>query len=68
MVQKLSEKAKQNKDKYIAEYKKKHYKRITLDLHNETYTKIKTICDDTNQSVNGYIKQAINDKLENESE
>ncbi|MCR5629822.1 hypothetical protein [Eubacterium sp.] len=68
MTQKLSEQAKQNKYNYINEYKKKHYKRITLDLHNETYDKIKTICDNTNQSVNGYIKSAINDKLENENE
>lgn len=68
MVQKLSKQAMQNKYKYINQYKKNNYKRVEINLSFETYTKIKTICDNTNQSVSGYIKAAINDKLENENE
>lgn len=46
-------------------YKKAHIKRIPLDVPIEFYNEIKTYCEDNGYSVNGFIKSAIQEKLNN---
>ncbi|MBO7476287.1 MAG: hypothetical protein J6T36_05120 [Campylobacter sp.] len=62
-MQKLSNDAKQNKRKYIMEYNKKNYKRVPLDISFKMYDDIKAAADTCGESVNGYIKKAIDDRL-----
>ena len=60
----LSEKAKQNKNKYNNEWKRKNVKRIGLEVSHEKYKEIKQAADTSGDSVNGYIKKAIDEKLD----
>lgn len=60
----LSEKALENKKKYSMEYAKKHLKRIPLDVQAEKYEEIKTASEKAGETVNGYIKKAIDKRLE----
>lgn len=62
-MQKLSNDAKQNKRKYIMEYNKKNYKRVPLDISFKKYDEIKAAAEKCGDSVNGYIKKAIDDRL-----
>ncbi len=61
-----SEQAKENKKNYIANYKKKTYKRISLEVTHEKYAEIKKYTESTGESVNGFIKKAIDDRLSND--
>ena len=58
------EKWKQNKLKYISEYKKKNLKRISFELQLLDYEKLKQHTEATSESVNGFIKRAINETME----
>lgn len=49
----------------VSKYKDKNYKRIPLDVNKEFYTYLKGIADSQGKSVNGFIKEAINEKCEN---
>lgn len=60
----LSEDAKRNKRKYIHEYSKRNYKRVPLDVRPEQYDRIKNTADQLGESVNGFIKTAIDERLE----
>ncbi len=60
----LSEKAKQNKRKYTSEWKKVNIKRINLEVSHDKYNQIKQAADTSGDSVNGYIKKAIDEKLD----
>lgn len=62
-MQKLSKEAKANKIKYSMEYNKKNYKRVPLDISFKKYDDIKAAADKCGDSVNGYIKKAIDDRL-----
>lgn len=55
-----------NKTKYDLEYAKKKLKRIPLDVQKEKYDEIKAAA--AGESVNGYIKKAIDDRMEREAE
>lgn len=59
----LSENAKKNKIAYSVEYNKKNYKRIPLDVSFKMYDDIKKASENENESINGFIKKAINDRL-----
>ncbi|MBO7475757.1 MAG: hypothetical protein J6T36_02355 [Campylobacter sp.] len=59
----LSEKAKENKRKYVHNYTKENYKRVPLLVSHEKYDDIKAAADKCGDSVNGYIKKAIDDRL-----
>lgn len=48
-------------------YKAANYKRIPLDVQKSKYNEIKAAADRTNESVNGYIKKAIDERLEKEN-
>lgn len=60
----LSEKAKENKRNYNIEYAKKNYKRIPLDVQRSKYDEIAQAAENVGESVNGYIKKAIDTRLE----
>ncbi|MCR5836712.1 MAG: hypothetical protein K6G88_09405 [Lachnospiraceae bacterium] len=59
----LSEKALENKKKYSLEYAKKHIKRIPLDVQMTKYEEIKEASEKSGETVNGYIKKAIDYRL-----
>ena len=49
---------------YLYEYQKAKLKRIPLDVPKEKYDEIKTAADTTGESVNGYIKKSIDERME----
>lgn len=57
-----------NKTKYDLEYAQKKLKRIPLDVQKEKYDEIKAAATAAGESVNGYIKKAIDDRMEREAE
>ena len=50
-----------------AKYSENNIKRIPLDVQKEKYEQIKAAADANGISVNGYIKKAIDERLERES-
>lgn len=44
-------------------YKEKNIKRVPLDVQIELYEKIKRVAEANGETVNGFIKQAISDRL-----
>ena len=60
----LSEKALENKKKYSLKYAKEKLKRIPLDVQLSKYEEIKTAAESVEESVNGFIKKAIDDRLD----
>lgn len=52
------------KTKYNMEYAKNKLKRIPLDVQKEKYEEIKAAADAAGESVNGYIKAAIDQRME----
>lgn len=54
----------ENKLKYNLEYAKKNLKRIPLDVQKEKYEEIKAAATQAGKTVNGYIKEAIDEKME----
>ena len=65
-LQKLSEKAQENKNKYINTWKKENVKRICLEVSPDKFQQIKAGAQNSGESVNGYIKKAIDDRLKND--
>ena len=61
-----SEQGKANKSKYDMKYKAEHYKRVPLNLTHDKYNEVKAAAESNNESVNGYIKKAIDLRLEND--
>lgn len=59
----LTESQKQSRYKYA----KKNLKRIPLDVQKEKYEEIKTHADSHKESVNGYIKKAIDMRIEKDN-
>lgn len=55
---------KENKLKYNIEYKKTHEKRVPLDLTLQKYEEVKIHAQERSESVNGFIKRAINETIE----
>lgn len=51
---------------YLKEYQKNKLKRIPLDVPREKYDEIKAAADSAGESVNGYIKKAIDDRMEHD--
>ena len=48
-------------------YAKKSLKRIPLDVQKEKYEEIKTAATAAGESVNGYIKKAVDQRMEREA-
>ena len=54
------------KAKYDIEYAKNKLKRIPLDVQKEKYEEIKAAATADGESVNGYIKKAVDQRMERE--
>lgn len=52
---------------YNAEYAKTKLKRIPLDVQKEKYEQIVSASEQAGKTVNGYIKQAIDEKMERDN-
>lgn len=57
----------ESKTEYNINYAKTKLKRIPLDVQKEKYEEIKAAADHAGESVNGYIKKAIDERMERES-
>ena len=57
---------KSKKTLYDIEYAKNKLKRIPLDVTKEKYADIKKAAENLNESVNGFIKKAIDMRLKND--
>lgn len=57
--------SKERKD-YLYNYQKEKLKRIPLDVQQAKYDEIKAAADTKGESVNGYIKKAIDMRLAND--
>ena len=58
----------ESKTEYNINYAKTKLQRIPLDVQKEKYEEIKAAADHAGESVNGYIKKAINERMERDSE
>lgn len=56
---------KENKSKYDIQYAKNNLKRIPLDVRKEKYEEIKAAAEKAGETVNGYIKKAIDQRMTN---
>lgn len=54
------------KTEYNMQYAKEKLKRIPLDVQKSKYEEIQTAAQKANESVNGYIKKAIDMRMENQ--
>ena len=52
---------------YLYGYQTEKLKRIPLDVQKEQYERIKAAADAAGESVNGYIKRAIDERMEREA-
>ena len=55
------------KSKYDIEYAKTKLKRSPLDVQKEKYEEIKTAATTAGESVNGYIKKAIDQRMKQDA-
>lgn len=58
----------EKKKQYDIEYKKNNLKRVPLDLPVEFYEDVKEHAQKKSESVNGFIKRAIKETMERDSE
>lgn len=56
----------ENRTEYLLNYAKTRYKRIPLDVTKEKYDEIKTAATAAGESINGYIKAAVDNRMESE--
>ena len=52
--------------KYLYDYQKKKLKRVPLDMQLSDYERLKAAAVGAGQTVNGFVKQAIKEKIERE--
>ena len=57
----------ERKTEYNIKYAKDKLKRIPLDVQKEKYEEIKTAATAAGKTVNGYIKIAIDDRMERDA-
>lgn len=57
----------EKKTRYNIEYAKKNLKRVPLDLPIDKYNAVKAHADSRNESLNGFIKRAIDETIQRES-
>lgn len=56
----------EQRKEYLYTYQKEKLKRIPLDVKVEKYNEIKTAAEAIGESVNGYIKKAVDERIERE--
>ena len=61
------EKWRENKKKYISEYKKTTLKRVPLDMQLSDYEKLKSHVTKHSETINGFIKRAISETMERDN-
>lgn len=61
------EKKQAKKKQYDIQYAKENLKRIPLDVPKATYEQIKAHAEAHSESVNGFIKRAINDTMKQDN-
>ncbi len=54
----------ENKKQYDMQYAQKNLKRIPLNVQKEKYAEIQKAARTVGESVNGYIKKAIDERME----
>ena len=57
----------QERKEYLYNYQKEKLKRVPLDMQLSDYERLKEAATRADQTVNGYIKQAIAEKIEREN-
>lgn len=57
---------KDERKEYLLNYAKSKLKRVPLDLKIADYEKLKQVAEQSNETVNGYIKKAIKLRMETE--
>jgi hypothetical protein len=57
----------EKKRAYNVEYIQKNIKRVPLDVQNDKYKAIKAAADAAGESVNGYIKRAIDERMKRDA-
>lgn len=57
-----------NRREYLANYHKEKIKRIPLDVPKDKYTQIKEHAADRGESVNGFIKRAIDETIDRDNQ
>lgn len=57
----------EKKKQYNLEYAKTKLKRIPLDVQKDKYDQIKAHAAQQGESINGYIKKAVDERMERES-
>ena len=53
--------------KAVLKYKKTHYKRIALEMKTEEHEKLKNAASRTGESINGYVRESIRQRIQRES-
>lgn len=63
-MEKRTKEGYEKKKQYNREYTKQNYKRIPLNVTHPKYEEIKNASDHAGETVNGYIKKAVDMRLE----
>lgn len=64
MVEKRSPEGIRKKKEYNKRYAKENYKRVSLLLNHDQYNDVKEASTANGESMNGFIKVAINERIE----
>ena len=56
----------QDRKEYLYQYQREKLKRVPLDLTKERYAEVQTAAKAAGESVNGYIKKAIDERMRRE--
>lgn len=57
-----------NRNDYVNKFKRDNYKRIALEVKKSDYEKIKDHADSRHETVNGFIKRAINETIDHDTQ
>ncbi|MCD8363016.1 MAG: hypothetical protein LUC98_08670 [Lachnospiraceae bacterium] len=57
----------EQRKEYLYSYQKSKLKRIPLDVQKEKYEEIKTAAGAAGETINGYIKKAIDERIERDA-
>lgn len=57
----------ENKKAYNKQYAKDNIKRVPLNIQKTDYERIKEHAEQMNESINGFIKRAINETIANDN-
>lgn len=60
----MEQKWKENKKKYVAQYKKENMKRVPLDMPIHEYEEMKAYVTARGETVNGFIKRLVREAME----